>query len=71
MEKDEPWDAVVIGGGPGGDVVRGLNQLTVSEAEGAIAATAIHNRLPRNFREDDSDSSGPTTSPSPPHVALP
>jgi hypothetical protein len=45
MEKDEPWDAVVIGGGPGGDVVRGLNQLTVSEAEGAIAATAIHNRL--------------------------
>jgi thioredoxin reductase (NADPH) len=31
-----------------GDVVRGLNQISVAEAEGAIAATAIHNRLPRN-----------------------
>ena len=28
-----------------GDVVRGLNQMTVSEAEAAIAATDIHNRL--------------------------
>jgi thioredoxin reductase (NADPH) len=28
-----------------GDLVRGLNQLTVAEAEGAIAATDIHNRL--------------------------
>lgn len=32
-----------------GDVVRGLNQISVAEGEGAIAATAIHNRLPRNF----------------------
>lgn len=31
-----------------GDVVRGLNQISVAEAEGAIAATAIHNSLPRN-----------------------
>ena len=30
-----------------GDVVRGLNQLTVASAEAAVAATAIHNR----FRE--------------------
>ena len=31
-----------------GDLVRGLNQLTVAEAEGAIAATDIHNRLRRD-----------------------
>ena len=28
-----------------GDVVRGLNQLTVASAEAAVAATAIHNRF--------------------------
>jgi thioredoxin reductase (NADPH) len=28
-----------------GDLVRGLNQITTAEGEGAIAATAIHNRL--------------------------
>ena len=31
-----------------GDVVRGLNQISVAEGEATIAATAIHNRLPRN-----------------------
>ena len=31
-----------------GDVVRGLNQISVAEGEAAIAATAIHNRLPPN-----------------------
>ncbi len=31
-----------------GDVVRGLNQISVAEGEAAIAATAIHNRLPSN-----------------------
>ncbi len=31
-----------------GDVVRGLNQISVAEGEAAVAATAIHNRLPRN-----------------------
>jgi len=31
-----------------GDLVRGLNQLTVAEAEAAIAATDIHNRLRRD-----------------------
>ncbi len=30
-----------------GDVVRGLNQISVATGEAAIAATAIHNRLPR------------------------
>ena len=30
-----------------GDVVRGLNQISVAEGEAAIAATAINNRLPR------------------------
>jgi thioredoxin reductase (NADPH) len=28
-----------------GDVVRGLNQISTAEAEGAIAATDVHNRL--------------------------
>ncbi len=31
-----------------GDVVRGLNQISVAEGEASVAATAIHNRLPRN-----------------------
>ncbi len=31
-----------------GDVVRGLNQISVAEGEASIAAAAIHNRLPRN-----------------------
>ena len=28
-----------------GDLVRGLNQMTVAEAEAAVAAAGIHNRL--------------------------
>ena len=28
-----------------GDVVRGLNQISTAEGEGAIAATDVHNRL--------------------------
>jgi thioredoxin reductase (NADPH) len=35
-----------------GDVVHALNQISVAVGHAAIAATAIHNRLPRNFRED-------------------
>ncbi|HEY4030559.1 MAG TPA: NAD(P)/FAD-dependent oxidoreductase [Caulobacteraceae bacterium] len=31
-----------------GDIVRGLNQIAVAEGEAAVAATAIHNRLPPN-----------------------
>jgi thioredoxin reductase (NADPH) len=33
-----------------GDVVSDLHQLSVAEGHAAIAATAIHNGLPRNFR---------------------
>lgn len=33
-----------------GDVVRGLNQIAVAQGEAAIAATAIHNGLPRRER---------------------
>lgn len=36
-----------------GDVVDSLNQISVAVGHAAIAATAIHNRLPRNFREDE------------------
>ncbi|WP_257837152.1 NAD(P)/FAD-dependent oxidoreductase [Phenylobacterium sp. J426] len=32
-----------------GDVVRGLNQISTAEGEGAIAATDVHNSLDRNF----------------------
>jgi thioredoxin reductase (NADPH) len=32
-----------------GDVVRGLNQICVADGEAAIAATAIHNGLPKPF----------------------
>ncbi len=32
-----------------GDLVRGLNQISVADGEAAIAATAIHNRLPQVF----------------------
>ncbi len=34
-----------------GDVVSALNQISVAVGHAAIAATAIHNRLPRNLRE--------------------
>ena len=34
-----------------GDVVSALNQLSVGMGHAAIAATAVHNRLPRNWRE--------------------
>ncbi len=42
---DEHQNTSVPGLYAAGDVVRGLNQMTVSEAEAAIAATDIHNRL--------------------------
>lgn len=35
-----------------GDMVRGLNQISIAQAEGAIAATDIHNRLRRMERRD-------------------
>ncbi len=42
-----------------GDVVRGLNQISVAEGEAAIAATAIHNRLPRNPAREEPRPRGP------------
>ena len=36
-----------------GDVVRGLNQISTAQGEGAIAATDVHNTLPVNpFRAE-------------------
>jgi len=35
-----------------GDVVSALNQISVAVGHAAIAASAIHSRLPHNFRED-------------------
>jgi thioredoxin reductase (NADPH) len=35
-----------------GDIVSALNQISVAVGHAAIAATALHNRLPWNFRED-------------------
>ena len=35
-----------------GDIVSALNQISVAVGHAAIGATAIHNRLPPNFRED-------------------
>jgi thioredoxin reductase (NADPH) len=44
-----------------GDVVSGLNQISVAVGHAAVAATAIHHRLPRNFRPAAED---------PPHPGL-
>ena len=41
-----------------GDVVSALNQISVAVGHAAIAATAIHNRLPRNLRERQPDRPG-------------
>jgi len=40
-----------------GDVVSALNQISVAVGHAAIAASAIHKRLPRNFREDEASQS--------------
>ena len=48
LYTDEHQQSSVAGLYGAGDVVRGLNQISVAEGEAAIAATAIHNRLPRN-----------------------
>jgi thioredoxin reductase (NADPH) len=42
---DDHQNTSVAGLYAAGDLVRGLNQMTVAEAEAAIAATDIHNRL--------------------------
>lgn len=35
-----------------GDIVSALNQISIAVGHAAVAACAIHNRLPNNFRED-------------------
>jgi thioredoxin reductase (NADPH) len=52
LEVDDRQQTCVDGLYAIGDVVTGLNQISVAVGHAAIAATAIHNRLPRNFRED-------------------
>lgn len=53
-----------------GDVVSALNQISVAVGHAAIAATAIHNALPPNFREDpDSQPEGAQDLPAPARVA--
>jgi thioredoxin reductase (NADPH) len=45
LQVDEHQQTTVDGLYAAGDLVRGLNQISVAQAEGAIAATHIHNRL--------------------------
>ena len=44
---DEHQETSVKGLFAAGDLVRGLNQIAVAEGEAAVAATAVHNRLPK------------------------
>jgi len=49
-----------------GDIVSALNQISVGVGHAAIAATAVHNRLPPNFRDDpDSQPESAAELPSP------
>ena len=50
LEVDSQQQTSVEGLFAAGDVVSDLHQLSVAEGHAAIAATAIHNSLPRNFR---------------------
>jgi thioredoxin reductase (NADPH) len=51
IEVDEHNQTSVDGLYAVGDVVSALNQIAVAVGHAAIAATAVHNRLPRNWRE--------------------
>lgn len=46
---DEHQETSIPGLFAAGDLVRGLNQISVADGEAAIAATAIHNRLDKVF----------------------
>jgi thioredoxin reductase (NADPH) len=50
VEVNEKMESSVPGLYAAGDVVSDLHQISVAEGHAAIAATAIHNSLPRNFR---------------------
>jgi thioredoxin reductase (NADPH) len=51
IEVDDHQQTSVDGLYAVGDVVSALNQIAVAVGHAAIAATAVHNRLPRNWRE--------------------
>ena len=50
LEVDDKQQTTVPGLFAAGDVVSDLHQISVAEGHAAIAASAIHNSLPRNFR---------------------
>jgi thioredoxin reductase (NADPH) len=50
VKVDDRQQSSVEGFYAAGDVGSDLHQLSVAEGHAAIAATAIHNSLPRNFR---------------------
>jgi thioredoxin reductase (NADPH) len=52
LEVDEHQCTSVPGLFAAGDVVKGLNQISVAAGQAAIAATRIHNILPPRFRDD-------------------
>ena len=49
MFVDEHQATSIEGLFAAGDIVRGLNQISVAEGEAAIAASAVHNHLPKVF----------------------
>jgi len=50
LEVDTRQQTSVAGLYAAGDVVSDLHQLCVGEGHAAVAATAIHNSLPSNFK---------------------
>jgi thioredoxin reductase (NADPH) len=55
VKVDDHQQSSVEGFYAAGDVVSDLHQLSVAEGHAAIAATAIHNSLPRNFRQPEQE----------------
>ncbi len=53
LQVDAAMQTTVDGVYAIGDVVSALNQISVAVGHAAIAASAIHNRLPNNFREEE------------------
>ena len=50
LRVDGSMETSVPGLFASGDIVSGLNQISVAVGHAAVAATAIHHRLPRNLR---------------------
>lgn len=53
MIVDDQQQTTVDGLYAVGDVVSALNQISVAMGQASVAASAIHQRLPRNLREDE------------------